>query len=160
VTEGRPEELAWRGVRAHRGACGERHDPSASDPVCQTPDGFCEATLAPASIETADGACLEVAGASFDYLFYRATMPSTPLPLEVVRAEDGALQVRHRGGAAIPGRLVHVRRSTERAASVGRWVDAPAPHSPPYEVGGDNAPTARPRAACAVRRVESSENRV
>lgn len=127
VAEGRPAEIAWRNVRAHRGACGERHYPSADDPVCQTPDGFCEAALTPTTIETADGACLEVNGASFDYLFYRAGMPSTPLPLEVTRADDGALTVRHRGGGAIPGHLLHVRRASTRAQTVVRVVDPPAP---------------------------------
>jgi hypothetical protein len=127
VAEGRPAEVAWRNVRAHRGACAERQYPSADDPVCQTPDGFCEAALAPATIETADGACLEVNGASFDYLFYRAGMPSTPLPLEVTRADDGALTVRHRGGGAIPGRLIHVRRGATRAQTVLRVVEPPAP---------------------------------
>ncbi|MCA9612039.1 MAG: hypothetical protein R3B99_05360 [Polyangiales bacterium] len=127
VAEGRPAEIAWRNVRAHRGACAERRYPSADDPVCQTPDGFCEAALAPTAIETADGACLEVNGASFDYLFYRAGMPSTPLPLEVTRADDGALTVRHRGGGAIPGRLIHVRRGATRAQTVLQVVESPAP---------------------------------
>jgi hypothetical protein len=127
VAEGRPEEIAWRGVRAHRGACGERRYPSTSDPVCQTPDGFCEAALQPASIETADGACLEVAGASLDYLFYRAGMPSTPLPLDVTRTEDGGIDVRHRGGRAVPGRLIHVRRASLRDSTSVRVAEAPAP---------------------------------
>ena len=149
VAEGQPEALRWT-ARAHRGECGERRYPEPGDPACQTPDDFCEAALAPADSETEDGACLEVGGASFDYLFYRAGMPPTPLPLAITRAEDGGLRIEHRGEVAIPGRLIHVRRGATRAASVFRLLDPPAPGTTATLTPLPDAPADAPDAARAL----------
>lgn len=149
VAEGQPEALRWT-ARAHRGECGERRYPEPGDPACQTPDDFCEAALAPADSETEDGACLEVGGAPFDYLFYRAGMPPTPLPLAITRTEDGGLRIQHRGEVAIPGRLIHVRRGATRAASVFRLLDPPAPGTTATLTPLPDAPADAPDAAQAL----------
>lgn len=107
--------VTWTQVRAHRGTCAARVYPGADDPACQTEDEFCEAKHG-AENETDDGACLEVGGASFDHLFYRAAMSDAPLPLRIVRADNGTVNVQHRGSAPIPGQLIRVRGSDDAAA--------------------------------------------
>ncbi|MEM7608957.1 MAG: hypothetical protein AAF411_26715 [Myxococcota bacterium] len=120
------DAVAWADVRATQGACTGLSYPSIFDERCQGPelDGFCElAELG--TYETNDGACLQVGGAQANNLFYRAFIPHRA-PLAVSMDGDVAV-VRHQNGAAVPGKLIRVRRQRR-----GRWlhvatVDPPAP---------------------------------
>ncbi|MFK8004348.1 MAG: hypothetical protein AB8H86_32580 [Polyangiales bacterium] len=85
------------------------------------PDGYCEASFLRA-YETDDAACLEVDGRSWKQLFYRSQV-RVALPIEVSQGEDGFVVHAH---AALPGRLMHIRRGERLDDTRVHVFDAPA----------------------------------
>lgn len=126
-------------VRARAGSCDPEAYPTVEDPRCETPDGLCE--LAELErYETADGACLEVEGKTFDHLFYRGELPEVELPVGValegeelvVRGEAGSVLQLSRNGAAVRTAVFEIspegvrvpRRPSEGDAAEGQaWID-------------------------------------
>lgn len=113
----------WPDVVARGGSCTGSSYPTIGSARCSLPDNLCEAAEL-AAYETSDGACLQVDGARFDHLFYRAGMP-TGGPLAIT-LEGNTANVTHRGTNPIPGRLMRVLREHEGVTYV-RFVDPPAP---------------------------------
>jgi hypothetical protein len=122
--------LAWRGITLAEGHCAGARYPATGEAPCDAAGAGldCE-SLELRTVESTDADCLEIAGASWNHLFYRGELAGAPpLPLVVQpsgRSRRGVgadrYRVTHRGQAPIVGRLVRVRGGM---ASV---LDAPAP---------------------------------
>lgn len=87
-------------------------------------DGYCEAAELGA-YETTDGACLTVAGADWNHLFYRAQAPG-PVPLRFEPTEAGN-RIHNNASDPIPSKLIRIRRHDSRAETRVHIFDAPAP---------------------------------
>lgn len=103
----------WRNVVARRGACAaETPAPTAGSPICAAPsDHFCEAAELP-RYSGDRAACLGVADATSEVLFYRTVpRPSPALPLRLRRDDEG-FTVERVGDATIEGPVFLIRRQT------------------------------------------------
>ena len=98
--------LSWSGLRVRPEGCHVTNAPTKESPVCGTPDGLCEAAEV-ARYESADAACLDFVGGSFNHLFYRADGPAPSLPFEVTIDHDQWV-IAHTQAADIVGSLLYV----------------------------------------------------
>ncbi len=118
--------ISWRDVRASTRACdGKRFAyPKLGDPDCAAPDGICEVAEL-AVVETADGVCLEVAGKTFEHLFYRADLDTLDLGI-VIEPDGGQLRLANRGAAVLATALRVTSAGTRESTRVDR-LDRIAP---------------------------------
>jgi hypothetical protein len=131
--------ITWQDVRAATTSCDGASFtyPSAGDPACVTADGLCEVAEL-ASVETSDGACLEVAGKTYEHLFYRGELDALPLGVTLAEQPGGALRLTNVSGAALTGAM----RVTTDGSRPSTKVDAIAELAPgahvdlPAEAGG------------------------
>ncbi len=132
------DRLAWQGVSIEEGNCAGSRYPNDGEAPCsgvQVPDSCEAATLA--TVETSDGDCVRYGGAAYDHLFYRGEIRGAPsLPLAVARDGD-IVRATLSGGAAIPGSILRIRRSTRQVTVAA----APAPGAS-VEIGSPSSPAA------------------
>ena len=102
--------LTWRDLHVRKESCHVVGAPTRESPECRTSDGQCEAAEL-ATYETADASCIEVAGASYNHLFYRANGPPPPLPFEVV-VKGNQLSMTHVRASDVVGFILYVHNDS------------------------------------------------
>lgn len=124
--------LTWRGLHVRKEGCHVVGAPRRDAPECRTTDGLCEAAELP-TYETADASCIDMAGASFNHLFYRANGSPPELPFEVV-AKGSQLSITHVRARDTVGPIFYVhndggsvRISTIATPAIGGSVLADPP---------------------------------
>ncbi len=147
-------ELRWDSVRVSRGSCASSTIPPAGARLepCAAADGYCELHEL-ASYRTSDADCLRVGADAGELLFYRGSYASVRLPVRVERLPNGRVAVTNQDAAPIPGRVLRVVASHDRAGvlrttSIGAAAPAPGER---IELASPTAPVdaAAARAALA-----------
>ena len=98
--------LTWRNVHVRKESCHVTGAPGRESPECRTADGQCEAAELP-TYEAADASCIDVAGAAFNHLFYRANGAPPELPYDVV-VKGNQLSIAHARASDIVGPILYV----------------------------------------------------
>lgn len=101
--------LTWRGLHVRKDGCHVVGAPRRDAPECRTTDGLCEAAELP-TYETADASCIDMAGSSFNHLFYRANGSPPELPFEVV-AKGNQLSITHVRATDTIGPILYVHNA-------------------------------------------------